>query len=205
MRSLLAEIGEDVTDQQPPRWRGRHQHNGAYTIHHPDGTVYVGSSGDLYTRRIQHLVMLKNGTHHNRTLQAAYDREPHVNFQFSVTPDRETAFDIEQKVLDRFRGDPDLANTSFDARVAGKGCVRSPEMNERNRQAHLGKKIGAEHRVQATALFHETAAERERPVEINGLPFDSVKIAAEYLDVPKTTVFNRVNATSEQFANWRYL
>ena len=49
-----------------------------------NGKVYVGSAVDVWKRRNQHLCLLRNGSHPNKHLQAAYAQGDEDDFVFSV-------------------------------------------------------------------------------------------------------------------------
>jgi group I intron endonuclease len=65
-----------------------------------NGNVYIGSSNDLNRRKSQHFYCLKNGTHTNPKLQAAYNKMPSV-FKFFVIEycDESELKNIEQQYV----------------------------------------------------------------------------------------------------------
>lgn len=105
---------------------------------------YVGS-GQLYFRESDHYFKLRSGTHKNKDLQHAYNFNKHFEFLFQETNTREEAFDIEQLYLDTYKDSPLMLNKAPDARLGkNSGWVQTETANEKNRQAHLGKKASEE-------------------------------------------------------------
>lgn len=51
----------------------------------PTGKVYVGSAVDLYGRWRDHRRYLRQGIHHNKYLQAAWDKYGEESFEFWVS------------------------------------------------------------------------------------------------------------------------
>lgn len=59
--------------------------SGVYVIRCvPTGKIYVGSAANLRQRWSQHRARLRSGTHHNRHLQAAWNRYGETAFEFEV-------------------------------------------------------------------------------------------------------------------------
>lgn len=92
-------------------------------IHKASGKFYIGSSGDFYKRRINHISELRNNRHYVVGLQELYNESPHFFFHIvsigTESPDvdiRDRAYDIEQELLDKHWGDPLLLNNSKNAR-----------------------------------------------------------------------------------------
>lgn len=46
--------------------------------------IYIGQSADIYGRWVKHKNFLKNNTHHNKHLQAAWNKYGEDNFEFSI-------------------------------------------------------------------------------------------------------------------------
>lgn len=66
-----------------------------------NGNVYIGSSNDLNRRKSQHFHCLKNGTHTNPKLQAAYAKAPDVFKFFVIESCQESELTtLEQKYID---------------------------------------------------------------------------------------------------------
>lgn len=125
---------------------------GAYVITHTaTGKIYVGSSGHLAKRYRYHLNDLAANTSNNRLLQAAYNSDPDLTFFFYVTETKEDALDLEQKLLDSFKGVHELLNVGMDVRRSMKGVSMPDSAKEKLRIINTGKKIPPEIVAKVTA------------------------------------------------------
>lgn len=121
---------------------------GVYVIrHNPSGMIYVGSSSDIDTRIRKHKNFLENGTHVNKKLQEAFDRDGNfVYLTVKITSDREEAFDLEQKMLDDYHPKGKLFNTAINARKSSKGLPTSSYQKQRVKEIHSGKVLSDLHK-----------------------------------------------------------
>lgn len=86
---------------------------GAYAIYFPKSRlVYIGSTTHLFIERKQHLAQLREGTHQNYQLQDAFDDCDIKAFMYFyiITPNKDEAIAIEQKLIDDYWGNPFLLN-----------------------------------------------------------------------------------------------
>lgn len=152
---------------------------GVYILHNKNTDETYAGSGVLEDRKASHFYRLEAGRegkrgkdgklirHHNRRLQAAYNRDPNFDFIAIATETREEATQAEQALIDEFRGNPLFLNLS-DSAVNGVykqseetralrsslmrgnknslGHQQSDEHKEKIRQAMLGKVISPETR-----------------------------------------------------------
>lgn len=59
--------------------------SGIYMIKNKlNGKIYIGQSADIYSRWIKHKNFLKNNNHHNKHLQAAWNKYGEDTFEFSI-------------------------------------------------------------------------------------------------------------------------
>lgn len=135
-----------------------HVHNfpAAYILYHVgSGMFYVGSTRNMYHRAKGHLNSLRVGMHRTIRFQKAYDEHENKNIlvSFIKAKDREHAFDLEQKLLDRYLPTGKLFNSSPDARISNKGVPVTNEQKE-----ILRKK--------ATVQFSDPSA-REKQAELS--------------------------------------
>jgi len=118
--------------------------SGIYLIRNTvNGHCYVGSSVDIEHRWEQHHSSLKNGSHKNRYLQAAWNLYGEGNFSFEVDglcPPSELRA-IEQRLLDMGAGE---YNLSRDATAPWRGVKRSPETCAKIGLAQIGRKQSRE-------------------------------------------------------------
>jgi group I intron endonuclease len=84
---------------------------GAYLIKHIEsGKFYVGSSKDINKRILNHYYNLNNGTHHNSNLQDLWNNDGSFTQTFFVTGNRQTAFELEQKIINDNRNSKLMLN-----------------------------------------------------------------------------------------------
>jgi len=145
---------------------------GVYTIvNEVAGKQYVGSSIDIERRWAEHIRELENGVHENAYLQRAWNKYGAMAFVFKIVEccESESLLACEQAWLDSLRLGIGLYNISPTAgnclgvkhtdetrmkmsqAKKGKpssflGCKHTDESNEKNRLAHLGKKLSKEHK-----------------------------------------------------------
>lgn len=105
---------------------------------------YIGSTGNLHRRRIQLFTSLRSGKDHNPKLQALFNDDNRFTFSFTVTEDRDTAYDLEQLNIDRLLSDPSCVNINNNARSGwDKGTMprcKVEALTSRNTEIHSGKK-----------------------------------------------------------------
>lgn len=137
-----------------------------YLLHNQEtGQTYVGSTGNNDYRRQQHLLQLKNGTHPNYKLQAAFNQNPNFDFVSVPMEEREAAYDLEQAILNEYYRTPGFLNLSHDARAGAHSWTESSR--EKLRQAHLGRKHTEETKAKMSAsrmgrTFSEESIEKMR-------------------------------------------
>jgi group I intron endonuclease len=113
---------------------------GVYVItHEPTGIYYVGSTGNLYERRSNHIAELKQHRHVNRRLQDTWGGSlDDYTFKFEACDSRDEALDLEQEVLDKLWGMFLCANVGNDARIGWKHGTMPPELLNKHSQ-HLNE------------------------------------------------------------------
>ena len=193
----------------------------AYVLSHPStGKRYVGSTKNLYNRISLHRSKLKYGDHSNKNLQIAFDTDPVFNLSAVFADSKETALDIEQKLLDEGHLANDLLNIAGDARRAGFG--RPMEDTVRNNLSELAKvrnsdpvflaalsdkmKVVMNNPVLRSAQSdrakqqmndpaHKTKmiTATSRPVVVDGVQYPSIKEAAVSLGIKRSTLASRLN------------
>lgn len=115
----------------------------AYLIESSDsGEFYVGSTGHLVNRLKSHTSNLARNKHPNFGLQKIFNEKERSNLTVYIkeTKDREEALDIEQLLLDRFKGTPKILNVAFDARRGGAGRPMTESNRAKLSVAVKGKK-----------------------------------------------------------------
>jgi group I intron endonuclease len=144
---------------------------GVYEIlHKPTGKSYIGSTGNLGSRKGTNTSALRNGKHKNPNLQKAYNENPDIEFKIlAIADSAEEALDKEQKFLDERMPTGTLFNVGIDSRASFRGrkhssehierlaeCARnrvfSPEAIESIRQSRLGTKHSEESKAKISAF-----------------------------------------------------
>lgn len=176
------------------------------------GDAYIGSSINVMKRLSDHRSRLRNGTHNNRRLQAAWTESGAGNFQFLLleqVDDWSHLHVVEQRWIDDIRPGFNIASCVAStflglkhtpetrAKMAARkiGIKRTPlgpfapahrkALSDAAKQRCLrqGKKL----RVRAAPTRR-----RERPVEILGIVYKSVLEAANGIGLCPKSVRNRI-------------
>lgn len=180
----------------------------AYVIEHEkSGKFYVGSTGNAAQRKRGHLSDLRCGVNSNKELQDAFNDDPGLKFTFVLTPNREAAYDFEQKLLDHHKSDPRLCNTAPDARVPGKGMVRSEETRARISEVQIGKVSPLRGRTLSEEQRQKIVDTRERlrtPVVIDGVQYQSLSEAGQAMGVTASRIRKRILSPSDRFSNYSF-
>ncbi len=119
---------------------------GVYEIYHkPSGKSYIGSTGNLGSRKGTNSSALRNGKHKNPNLQKAYNENPDIEFKIlAIADNAEEALDKEQKFLDDRLPTGDLFNIAIDSRASFKGRKQSPERIEKFAEYARNRKFSPE-------------------------------------------------------------
>lgn len=85
-------------------YKGNSRKSGVYQIRNlVDGKVYIGSTKEFKTRACSHTNALLKGQHHNKHLQAAFDRDGEESFVFEVLEVVDGDYvEVEQQYLNQF-------------------------------------------------------------------------------------------------------
>jgi predicted GIY-YIG superfamily endonuclease len=97
----------------------------AYILEHVDtGDIYIGSTRNVTDRLRGHLSALRNNHHGNKPLQERFNHSPAVVLKETIpASSRDEAFEIEQRLMDENKNNPQLLNRN--SRVG----YRDEEMN----------------------------------------------------------------------------
>lgn len=163
---------------------------GVYVLSNPvTGETYVGS-GLLASRYYRHSKELSNGKHHNHKLQKAFDKNSIFEFNYVITETREEAYDIEQKMLDKFITDDCLLNIASDARAAATSRVISEETRNKLRLAGMGRVVSKETRDKLSKANSGTILSDEHKAKLSQAHKESIK-AKEHIEKLHTTQFGK--------------
>lgn len=200
-----------------------------YTITHlPTGHFYIGSSKNLYDRIRSHRWRLSRGVHGNKRLQAIHTNWEDYDLHFTYCSSAAVALVEEQRLLDIHYGTPLCCNLSPSAKsnpmvnggfvlshtpearlkmsLSSTGKVHTEETKKKIGNAHKGKTTPeATKRLMSLAALGKVKPNLYRPVEINGVSFESLKAAASELNMKPGDVRYRVASSLEKFSNWKYI
>lgn len=187
-------------------------------IHRDSGKFYIGSTGDFYERRKNHIVSLRRGCHPVKELQKLYTESPHFRFELdsiginhSDPNVRERAYDREQCLIDQYWGDPLLLNQSRNARGLELSAEREALRVDKVRQAHQRPEVKARvTKVNQEIRRSEKAREQQSKIsktlwmnDIHRARMESVWKDPDYLrrQVENQPTSKSVIAAGQQFAS----
>lgn len=101
---------------------------GAYILRFRSGFFYVGSTDNFARRRMEHEGGFNRSNHVNRRLLDAYLDSGAYSFDWSPTDDRESAYRLEQALINEHRNNPLLLN--FEKIVAVRDSAVSAKISE---------------------------------------------------------------------------
>ena len=144
------------------------------------GSVYYGSSLDIYSRKRNHLCKLRAGNHRNKRLQRCFDKygESALSFNIVIVCDKDSVLDEEQKYLDENIGNDNCLNFCRSASAPMSGIKFSNEH----------KKNMSDSQIRNKYVFHYGCGKTES--------FDSLKLAGDRFGVTRAIVsrwFKRKN------------
>jgi group I intron endonuclease len=197
--------------------------------HLPSGKFYIGSSGNIKARILDHRRLLIAGTHSNPNLNECYTCWDDFKVDFETYQTRDKAYDREEELLNYFHGQSLCCNIGRDPRSAFLGGMPDGT-KQRLRLAHLGKtfddkfKENCRIRMTGNNPSEETrkrmsaartgvrvspeTIEKMREVKagkaivINGVRYRSYGEAVRTLGLSESTIRQRVANHSPIFASW---
>lgn len=195
----------------------RGQFPGAYVLKHIEsGKEYIGSTGNLNIRQVEHRSKLNTSSHHIKQLQELYDKDNKIDFIIFPTETRDEAYSKEQILLNSTNKEL-LLNKSLNSR-SSEGLKPSVETREKMSKARANYEITEETRrkisnansgrvftdehkqniKKAQILLAQTKEGKERllknsmktaiPININGKDYTSVREASRSEGISKTTL-----------------
>lgn len=160
---------------------------GCYVIEHvKTGMVYVGSTRDLARRVRTQLTTMPSGEHYNKGVRETCGLHDELKAYIVITTDRDTAYSVEQRIVDIFVplgltfniGVDDVrrptlgVSPSIETRIkrglAGIGKTHSEETKEKMRAWNIGRKHTPETRTKLSeirkALWSDAAFVQQSPL-----------------------------------------
>lgn len=139
-----------------------------------DGKVYIGQTVNYNKRKKRHLSSLKNGNHHNKHLQRAFDKHGEDSFKIELIKkcnieelDKLERYYIKEldacnhdKGYNMMYGGQRYRNFTKEVRLkmseAGKGRKFTDEHKKKIGLAHKGRKLSQEHIIKISATKKKT-------------------------------------------------
>ena len=128
---------------------------GIYRLTVGPRTFYWGQAQDLQRRGAEHLSYLRRGAHHNRHLQASFNKhgEEAFTFKVSLICEVEELNRYEQYFIDRDHGTPGCANLAKCAEATMRGLKHSDGTRAKISEARKGQTNSAEARAKRPPLL----------------------------------------------------
>lgn len=183
-----------------------------YMLHNQQtGEAYFGRSNNARRRLTETMSGLKRGVHHNKDLQAAYDKNP--NFDFIPVPmvSEEDRMEFEQSLIDEFAECPFVFNEALSSRG---GTVLTESSKQKQREMKLGKPLTEEHcrklaeanagRVVPEEIRQMGLAARRRKIRVGSAVYESLAEASHAHGIAPGTAHHRLNV-STAYPEWSYV
>lgn len=153
--------------------------SGIYLIATPNGSKYIGSSNNIYRRWSEHRRNLRNGKHHSKRLQAAWDKyKGDLRFEVICECPIESLIEMEQKHIEEMQAS--LNTTNY---VNNVWC--NPETREKLTLIHQS----AEWKKSRSEIAVRVVATRRVPVNCsNGKNYTSFSEAAKDFGVKPSNI-----------------
>lgn len=188
--------------------------------HNATRNRYIGYTWDFVSRKSQHLSMLRHKRHPSQKLQEHYDQNPCVSaweWTVMVVNGKDSALDLEQKLIDQAIEDQTILNSSFNSRSNISSAFGRADVQEKLRlyressdpALRLKRSMRSTKGLQ-TRWSKEGSREAiqgsgnpfAKPVIAAGQEYGSVIEASKALDVNQKTIFNRVR--NAKFPDYRF-
>lgn len=148
-----------------------------------NGKKYVGSALNFNKRKKDHLNRLKNGKHHSKKLQNAYNKYGKGVFEFNileVVNDVSFLIEAEQKWIDNLK--PEYNMTLIAGLNSHLGMKRSEETKKKISEALKGKKLSEEHKQKISKTLKGVSFSEERRVKHKEALNNSEKLKKSFND-----------------------
>lgn len=191
----------------------------AYILtHSQSGRMYIGSTGNAYSRAAFHRSTLDDGTHPVKELQSDYDDSADIRIHYWVTDSKQEALEIEQQLVDHFWETGLLYNTGRNVSKPRLGATITDDHKEAISLTHKNKSVSVETRAKMAEAqlyrwksddrrqqMREKMKHRERAVSIDGAVFVSLAAASRATGTNEATLRSRLLSKSLKYADWKYL
>lgn len=207
---------------------------GAYILtHEPTGRFYIGSSGDLRSRLLDHRRLLIRGVHGNKNLLDCFTEWGDIDIKYELFDFRSEAYRREDELLGYFHGQPLCCNVGRDPHGAFIGGMPE-ETKHKLRLANLGRRHSDEFKQKCSIRLtgHRLSEETRRRISeanlgksfsdeirlnmreaktltagksiiIKGIRYRSYAEAVRALGIHESTIRQRVANKSSLFDDWK--
>jgi group I intron endonuclease len=186
------------------------------------GDLYIGSAIDYNRRVTRHLYFLRNGKHHSRYLQNAFNKYGEVNFVFEsielisdlnvltireqywldkLTPAYNTMKDIKSHI-----GVKRSAETIQKLSLAQMGKKCPEHVKEKIRQTLTGTKQSSATKQKRVKSMYQPILQLDRKTGALIKEWESATTAATTLGYSRVTIYESANQRREPFKDyiWRF-
>ena len=165
------------------------------------GRFYIGSTKDFNDRVKSHTAQFIGKAHHNKQMQEDYNKGDSFKFDVLFILDtREDAFEYEESLLNKFRGNVLLYNIGRNAR-GGDNITDNPRREaiiEQMRRSII------ERYAKMSAARIGIKPVNAKTISINGTIYGSYHEASAKLNVPVVTIRWRVLSKNPKYAEWKF-
>lgn len=188
---------------------------GAYVIREIfSGKIYFGSSKNIYKRITGHKAKIERRKHENHNLNSLMSSANVKTFELIVifTKDRESAYSLEQHLLDQWEHPELLLNIAHDARTAMKGAKLTQEHRKNISKANTGRIISEEARAKisesrknsplAVAQLTTLHENSRRKVMVDFVEYESITKAREATGLSETIIRKRIARCTDGSCKW---
>lgn len=194
---------------------------GTYILtHRPTGRFYIGSSTNLYSRINHHNYLFRYNKHFSQRLQDVCNSADEIDVEVFPLITRDSAYDLEQELLDKNINNPLCCNVGSDARTIWKDGMPSWRRKRHSEKmqghgvpehvrlavsrANAGKKLGPEtlQRMRDAKLGKSNLRVK---VMIDGILYSTKKEAMDELRVCNVTLNNRLSSTHPKWESWKVI
>ncbi len=193
-----------------------------YTIRHPSsGVFYVGNTSNINARKASHLSQLRQGTHHSKALQDAWNKDDTLTWEITGVPTKEEAARLERELIVAQKDNPLIANHTMAKPVrdetraamsAGQTTAWTEERRETKRIAMTGTKHTPEtiakmrndrkDMVVSDEMRNMAAEKRRIQVQIESVVYRTAQEASRAVGCSLPTVLKRVRSDDPKWNDW---
>jgi group I intron endonuclease len=183
---------------------------GVYLIRHMETQqFYIGSSENVYKRIVVHKNHFTNKEHRNINFKNLINVSKLSDFEFVIlfTPDRETAYRLEQHLLNKHKDNSKLMNIALDVKSPMLGMTASEETKTKmslalkglTRSDEVKDKISALRKVNIATInqFRKVLEAKRRRIMVHGKEYISLTQAGQLSGIAESTLRRKIRMHSD--------